>query len=72
MTARLSLFILLMALLLTPAFAKDKKKTLLPDYVLKAHTIRVAIDRDHRQAPPGHCFPVAFSCIFPSTHAYVL
>jgi hypothetical protein len=43
MTARLSSLLLLTALLAVPVSAKDKKKSSLPDYVLKASTVRVVI-----------------------------
>ena len=45
MTARLCFTLFLAALLASPALAKDKK-TVLPDYVLKARTVRVLIDPD--------------------------
>jgi hypothetical protein len=44
MTARLSSLFLLAALLATPASAKDKKKSTLPDYVLRASTVLVVIN----------------------------
>lgn len=43
MTTRLCLFALA-ALLITPAAAKDKKKSTLPEDVLRAQTVRVVID----------------------------
>ena len=43
MTARVSL-LALAALLAVPATAKDKKKSTLPEYVLRAQTVRVVID----------------------------
>lgn len=43
---RLSSLLLVAALLLSPAYAKDKKKTALPDYVLKATTVLVIINPD--------------------------
>ena len=46
MTARLSSLVLLVTLLLTPLTAKDKKKPALPEYVLRATTVRVVIDPD--------------------------
>jgi hypothetical protein len=46
MTARLFSLLLLAAILATPAIAKDKKKTTLPDYVLKATTVLVVINPD--------------------------
>ena len=46
MTARLSSLLLLAVLLVSPAAAKDKNKTLLAAYVLHARTVRVVIDPD--------------------------
>lgn len=46
MTARLSSLLLLAALLAVPAKAKDKKKSTLPDYVLKATTVLVVVSPD--------------------------
>jgi hypothetical protein len=46
MTARLSSLVALTALLIAPALAKDKKKPVLPEYVLRARTVRVVIDPD--------------------------
>src|SRR4051812_28046668 len=46
MTARLSSLLALVLLLLTSAGAKDKKKSTLPEYVLRAQTVRVVIDPD--------------------------
>lgn len=43
MTARLSSIFLLAALAAIPAHAKDKKKSSLPEYVLRATTVRVVI-----------------------------
>jgi hypothetical protein len=43
MTARLSSLVLLVALLAGPATAKDKKKSALPEYVLRATTVLVVI-----------------------------
>jgi len=43
MTARLSSLVLLAALLAVPANAKDKKKSSLPDYVLRATTVLVVV-----------------------------
>jgi hypothetical protein len=43
MTARLSLLFLLAALLAFPASAKDKKKSSLPEYVLRATTVLVVV-----------------------------
>jgi hypothetical protein len=43
MTARLTLFLLLATLLASPSNAKDKKKSSLPDYVLRATTVLVVI-----------------------------
>src|SRR5256885_16564318 len=44
MAARLLSLCLLAALLATSASAKDKKKSSLPDYVLKASTVLVVIE----------------------------
>jgi hypothetical protein len=44
MTARLSTLLLLAAFMAAPLSAKDKKRPTLPDYVLKAQTVRVIID----------------------------
>jgi hypothetical protein len=44
MTARLSTLLLLAAFMTAPLSAKDKNKPILPDYVLKAQTVRVIID----------------------------
>jgi hypothetical protein len=46
MTARLSSLVLVAALLAVPANAKDKKKSSLPEYVLRATTVRVVIMPD--------------------------
>ncbi|MGA8343707.1 MAG: hypothetical protein WB781_17365 [Candidatus Sulfotelmatobacter sp.] len=46
MTARLSSLFLLAALLVVPANAKDKKKSSLSDYVLRATTVRVVVSPD--------------------------
>jgi hypothetical protein len=46
MTARLAVLLLLAALLTAPVQAKDKKKSVLPDFVLKASTVVVVIDPD--------------------------
>src|SRR5690349_18559994 len=46
MTARLSLFALLFFTLFPVAQAKDKSKAALPEYVLRAQTVRVAIRPD--------------------------
>jgi hypothetical protein len=47
MTARLSLLVLLVgALLAVPAGAKDKKKSTLPEYVLRATTVLVVVSPD--------------------------
>ena len=46
MTARLSSLVLLAALLIVPATAKDKKKVTLPEYVLRATTVRVVVNPD--------------------------
>ena len=46
MTARLSSLVLLAALLIVPATAKDKKKVTLPEYVLRASTVRVVVNPD--------------------------
>jgi hypothetical protein len=47
MTARLSLLVLLVgALLAVPASAKDKKKSTLPEYVLRATTVLVVVSPD--------------------------
>jgi hypothetical protein len=43
MIARLSSLLLLTTLLALPAGAKDKKKTILPNYVLSATTVRVVV-----------------------------
>lgn len=45
MTARLCSFLALIALLITPAVAKNKKPVL-PEYVLRARTVLVVIDPD--------------------------
>ncbi|HEX4786575.1 MAG TPA: hypothetical protein VH350_19695 [Candidatus Sulfotelmatobacter sp.] len=44
MTARLSSVVLLATLLALPAHAKDKKKSTLPEYVLRATTVRVVVN----------------------------
>jgi hypothetical protein len=46
MTARLASLVLLAALLAVPTQAKDKKKSTLPEYVLKATTVLVVIAPD--------------------------
>lgn len=46
MTARVCSLFLLAALLAIPAAAKDKKKSSLPEYVLRATTVRVVINPD--------------------------
>jgi len=46
MTARLAALILLSTQLLLPAYAKDKKKPTLPEYVLKASTVLVVVNPD--------------------------
>lgn len=46
MTARLSSLLLLAALLAVPASAKDKKKSTLPEYVLRATTVLVVVSPD--------------------------
>jgi hypothetical protein len=46
MTARLSSLLLLSALLAVSLNAKDKKKSTLPDYVLRATTVRVTVSPD--------------------------
>ena len=46
MTARLSSVLLLAVLLVSPAIAKDKNKSVLPAYVLHARTVGVVIDPD--------------------------
>ena len=46
MAARLSSLFLLAALLAVPANAKDKKKSSLPDYVLRATTVLVVVSPD--------------------------
>lgn len=46
MTARLSSLVLLAALLIAPAIAKDKKRVSLPEYVLRARTVRVVVEPD--------------------------
>ena len=46
MTARLFSLVLLAALLAVPGSAKDKKKSTLPDYVLRATTALVVINPD--------------------------
>jgi hypothetical protein len=46
MKARLSSLILLATLLAVPANAKDKKKSTLPDYVLRASTVLVVVSPD--------------------------
>ena len=44
MKVRLSILLSLLVLLTTQAIAKDKNKSTLPDYVLRAQTVRVVID----------------------------
>ena len=44
MLARLPVFLLLAALLTAPLQAKDKNKSVLPDFVLKASTVLVVVD----------------------------
>ena len=44
MTARLSSVVLLATLLAVSAHAKDKKKSTLPEYVLRATTVRVVVN----------------------------
>jgi hypothetical protein len=46
MTARLFSLVLLAAMLASPAMAKDKKKSVLPEYVLRASTVLVVVDPD--------------------------
>ncbi len=46
MTARLASLFLLAALLAVPANGKDKKKSSLPEYVLRATTVRVVVSPD--------------------------
>jgi hypothetical protein len=46
MPCRLSLLAVVLALVFTPALAKDKKKSSLPAYVLHARTVRVIINPD--------------------------
>ncbi len=46
MSARISAFLALTLLLTCSAFAKDKNKPTLPEYVLRAQTVRVMIDPD--------------------------
>jgi len=46
MTARLSLLVRLATMLIVPAGAKDKKKDTLPEYILRATTVRVVINPD--------------------------
>ncbi len=46
MTARFSSLLLLATLLAVPAIAKDKKKSTLPDFVLKATTVLVVVSPD--------------------------
>jgi hypothetical protein len=46
MTARLSSLVLLAALLAVPANAKDRKKSSLPEYVLRATTVQVVVSPD--------------------------
>ncbi len=46
MTARLSSLVLFAALLAVPTNAKDKKKSSLPEYVLKATTVLVVVSPD--------------------------
>jgi hypothetical protein len=46
MTARLCSLVLIATLLVVPAMAKDKKKSSLPEYVLRATTVRVVIMPD--------------------------
>ena len=46
MTARLSSLLLLVAMVATPAVAKNKKKSSLPEYVLRATTVLVVVSPD--------------------------
>ncbi len=46
MTPRLSVLLVLTAMLTSPLYAKDKNKVTLPDYVLKASTVLVVVDPD--------------------------
>ena len=46
MNTRLSFLLPVLVLLTTQAIAKDKNKSTLPDYVLRAQTVRVVIDPD--------------------------
>jgi hypothetical protein len=46
MNARLSSLVLVVALVVVPAGAKDKKKSSLPEYVLQATTVRVVVSPD--------------------------
>jgi hypothetical protein len=46
MISRLSALFLLATLLAVPGSAKDKKKSSLPEYVLRATTVRVVVDPD--------------------------
>src|SRR5215471_3909685 len=44
MAARLSVLLLLTALIVSPLQAKDKNKSTIPDYVLRASTVLVVVD----------------------------
>jgi hypothetical protein len=46
MTARLFSLVLIAALSTVPSHAKDKKKSSLPEYVLRATTVRIVISPD--------------------------
>lgn len=46
MFLRVSAVLALGSLLLVPTFAKNKKKSLLPGYILQARTVRIVIDPD--------------------------
>jgi hypothetical protein len=46
MTARLSSLVLLVALLIVPLSAKDKKKSTLPEYVLRATSVLIVVRPD--------------------------
>ena len=68
MTARLSSLFLLAALLAFPASAKDKKKSSLPEYVLRATTVLVVVSprRANRSMNPGPMPPPAIAWREPS------
>ncbi len=51
MKVRLSFLLPLLVLLATQALAKDKNKSTLPEYVLRAQTVLVVIDPDAGGTP---------------------